>query len=189
MKRLSLVFAVLLVVSAAAADAHEGSIGLYTSEAGTDCDATFVPFVAQNVYIVYYRSDAGPDGIRAAEFKISHDPAAVILQTPVWSPSVAVTLGSIGSNMSVSFAGCTGVGIEYLYIGYVPILAYNTNPWMIMVATSDDAVDPPFSPRVAICDQQASIVGVLGGFFSAPEGSCNVAVEETSWGAIKGMYQ
>lgn len=188
MKRLSLVIALLVVVSSAAF-AHEGSLGLYTSQAGTDCDATFLPYVAQDVYMVYYRSDAGPDGIRAAEFKVEYPVGVVILQTPVWSPSVSVTLGTIDAGISVSFTGCTGAGQTYLYVGRVPVMALVAAPFMLRVGTSGAVIEEPFSPRVAICDTQATIVGVLGGFFSAPEGTCDTAVEDTSWGAIKGMYR
>ena len=122
MKRLSTVIALLAIMSSSAV-AHIGSIGLYTSQAATDCDADFVPFVAQNVYMLYYRSDGGPDGITAAEYQISYPAGSVILQAPVWSPSVSVTLGDLTTGMAVTFAGCTGAGQQYVYIGYVPVMA------------------------------------------------------------------
>lgn len=188
MKRLSLGL-VLLIALSTSAFAHEGSIGLYTSQAADDCSANFVAFVAQDVYIVYYRSTSGPDGIRAAEFRVDYPIGTVILQTPVWSPSVTVTLGTIDAGISVSFAGCTGAGLDYLYIGRVPVMSLGVTTFQLMVQTSGAVVEAPFAPRVAICDAQASIVGVLGGYFSAPDGSTDPGVEETSWGAIKGQYK
>lgn len=188
MKRLSTVIALLAIISSAAV-AHEGSLGLYTSQAATDCDATFVPFVAQNVYMMYFRSDAGPDGITAAEFQIDYPAGSVILQAPAWSPSVAVTLGDLTTGMAVSFAGCTGAGQQYVYIGYVPVMSLAPVPFTLRIVVSSQVVDPPFTPTVAVCPDPRPLVTVLGGYFSSPDGTCNVATQETSWGAIKGMYR
>lgn len=189
MRKLSLVVALLIAVSTTAV-AHEGSIGLYTSQAATDCDAAFVPFVAQNVYLVYFRSDAGPNGITAAEFRISYPVGQLFFGTPVWSPAVSLFFGTLEEGQAVSFSGCTGVGQDLLYIGQVPVTLLVAVPFQLKVETSNSIVNPPFAPRVSMCDDpQRTIVGVLGGYFSAPDGTCNVGVEESSWGAIKGMYR
>jgi hypothetical protein len=189
MKRLTLI-ALLLIVLTTGAFAHQGSIGLYTNTSASDCDLTFTPFVGTDIYILYYRSDAGPDGITATEFKVGVDAAALILGAFTPSPEVSVTLGAIATGLSCSFTGCTGTGSDYVLIGQVSIIALAAVPTQIKVLASNDLPAPPLEPRVSMCDDPArTIVGVLGGWFTAPDGSCSVGTEEKTWGAIKEMYK
>jgi hypothetical protein len=62
-------------------------------------------------------------------------------------------------------------------------------PFQVRIMASDDIAAPPNAPRVAICDDLRTIVGVLGGWFSTPDGTCTIGTEEKTWGAIKEMYK
>ena len=186
MKRLTLT-ALLLIALTTGAIAHQGSIGLYTDTNATACAAVFVPYVGQEVTIMYFRSDSGPDGISAAEFKVVGT-AAVLVGTYTPSAAVSVTQGAITSNLSVALVGCTGSGENYVNLGTVNILVYVPIAEMVQVLAAEGIADPPFEPRVAICPDPKPIVGVLGGYF-APNGSCDIGTEEKTWGAIKEMYR
>ena len=188
MKRLTMTV-LLLAALTTGAMAHQGSIGLYTNTSGADCDATLTPYVGYDVTIMYYRSDAGPDGITAAEFKVGAPPT-MVLGAFTKSPSVSITLGDIATGLSASFIGCTGTGSNYVLIGTVNVIALGATPMMLQVLQSDGLPVGPFAPRVSMCDDpQRTIVGVLGGYFTTPDGTCNISTEEKTWGAIKEMYR
>jgi hypothetical protein len=189
MKRLTMT-ALILVALTTGALAHQGSIGLYTNTSGTDCDATLTLYVGYDVTIMYYKSTSGPDGITAAEFKVGVPPGTMILGAFTKSPSVSITLGDIGTGISCSFVGCSGTGSNYVLIGTVSVIALAATPMMMQVLQSDGLPVGPFAPRVSMCDDPArTIVGVLGGYFTTPDGTCNIATEEKTWGAIKDMYR
>jgi hypothetical protein len=187
MKKLALISLILIALSTGAF-AHKGSIGLYTNTSATDCDVTLTPYVGYDVSIMYFRSDGGPDGISAAEFKVSA-PATVVVGTFIASPDVSVAMGDIKTALSVSFTGCAGSGQDYTLIGTVNILNLGSAPMLMQVLTADGLPAPPYEPRVAICPDPRPLQGVLGGYFGHPDGSCNTGTEDKTWGAIKEMYR
>jgi hypothetical protein len=187
MKRLSLT-ALLLIVLSTGAFAHQGSLGLYTDMSATDCDVTFVPYLGYDITIMYFRSDAGPDGITAAEFKLEV-PATMVIQSFTKSPAVSVTLGDLATGLAASFQGCAGSGDDYTFIGTASVLSLADVPSTLKIVASETIELPPYEPRVSMCDDPArTIVGVLGGWFTSPDGTCSVGTETTTWGAIKNMY-
>ncbi len=186
MKKLSMTLLVLVALTAGTM-AHEGSIGLYTDTSHDDCDADLTPYTNAPITIMYYKSDGGPDGITGAEFKLSV-PSGIIISNFDPSPQVSVTLGDIGTGLAVAYSGCTGGGEDYTLIGTVYVMAMGTTPAQMQILASDQITTAPFTPRVSICDETHSIVGVLGGWFTTPDGTCSVGTEETTWGAIKEMY-
>ncbi len=188
MKRLTMAMLVLIALTTGAV-AHQGSIGIYYDLPATDCDADFVAYAADDVYIMYYSSDSGPDGITAAQFKVDFGLTGTMFMSFTPSPSVSVTLGDILNGFSVSFVGCTGTGDDYLLIGTMQILTISDETFTIRVLKSDD-IDPadlPVDVRVTICEGARPSVAVLGGWFVG-NGSCDIGTEEKSWGAIKEMY-
>jgi len=187
MKRLTMTALILLALTTGAL-AHEGSIGMYTDVSATDCDMTFGPFVTANITIMYYRSDSGPDGITAAEFKVDVPAGMMAIQSFTPSPDVSVTLGDISTGIACSYAGCTGTGSDYTLVGTLAVLPMVATPIQIRVLASNNITWPPYSPRVSICEGSRPIVSVLGGWFTGPDGTCSVGTEESTWGAIKDMY-
>jgi len=189
MKKLSIA-ALLLIVLTTGAVAHEGSIGMFTDLTGNDCDATFSPFLSYEVYILYMKSDGGPNGIFAAQFKVEV-PASMSIQEFVKSPEVSVTMGNVAVGISCSFSNCAGAGMDYLLIGTISVVAFADVAMDMKVLVAEDIVpeNPPVAVRVSICDDDRTKHAVLGGWFKTPNGTCNVGTEETSWGAIKEMYR
>ena len=189
MKRLTIT-ALVLIALTTGAFAHQGSIGLYTDTAAIDCDMTFTPYLGADITIMYYKSDAGPDGLTAAEFMVEVPAGLMVISTFTPSPDVSVTLGDIATGIATSFTGCTGSGNDYTLIGTLSVLPFASTPMQIKVLTSTVITAPPYEPRVSMCDDPArTIVGVLGGWFTAPDGSCNVGTESKTWGAIKEMHK
>ncbi len=188
MKRLAMTALILLALTTGAL-AHEGSIGMFTDVSASDCDMTFGPYVTANITIMYYRSDSGPDGITAAEFRVEVPAGLMVISSFTKSPDVSVTMGNIATGIACSYTGCTGAGSDYLLIGTMAVLPMSANPLQIRVLASNEITKPPFAPRVSMCDDPTrTIVAVLGGWFTGPNGTCDVGTEETTWGAIKEMY-
>lgn len=189
MKRLTLTALILIALSTGAL-AHIGSIGLYTDTAANDCDMTFTPYLPTEIIVMYYRSDAGPDGITAAEFRVDAPAALMVISGFEPSPDVSLTLGTIDAGIATSFVGCTGTGVDYTLIGTISVLPLSPAPVQLKVLASGAIASPPYEPRVSMCDDPArTIVGVLGGWFTGPDGTCSVGTESKSWGAIKEMYK
>lgn len=194
MKRLTMA-ALLIIALSTGAVAHQGSIGLYTTTTaatGGDCDDTINPFSQYEIAIVYFRSDSGPDGIFAAEFKLEVPNPGVDVSIGSFVPSaaVSVTMGDLGTGIACSYAFCTGSGDDYTLIGTATITSFIFTPFQMRILAADGIAAPPYDPRVAMCDDpERTIVGVLGGWFSTPDGTCTLGTEEKTWGAIKEMYK
>jgi hypothetical protein len=190
MKRLTIA-ALILIALTTGAFAHQGSIGLYVDTAHNDCDWTFAPYQAIPIVIMYFRSDAGPDGITAAEFRVEVPGGGSMIVISSFTPSPGVlTIGTIDAGIATSFTGCTGTGVDYTLIGTMSVLPFVVTPMQLKVLASGAITAPPYEPRVSMCDDPArTIVGVLGGWFTNPDGTCNLGTESKSWGAIKEMYK
>lgn len=195
MKKLT-ICALLIIALSAAASAHEGSIGLFTEDGwidGSDCDADITPYLAYPIAIVYFRSDAGPNGIFAAHFKLDTPELGVkvLVQDFHPAPGIIIFTGNITSGLSCAFADCTGGGEDYVLIGTIDVVVLVVEPMAFRIVVAED-IDPdnhPVEVRVVICDEDHSKVAVLGGWFTTPNNSCFTGTEETSWGAIKEMYK
>lgn len=185
MKRMVLYFIVLLALTAGA-QAHDGSIGIYTSTLGEDCDCDIDPYQFFPLYIVYFKSDGGLDGICGAEFKLEKsEPVNLSINSFTPIPG-ALTIGSIEEGISVTFA-CTGNGADYVHIGTIEVFSVAVFDWTLHI------VEDPFptiGPGIYVleCNEDKTMVPVLGGWFHEGEGNCEIAAESTTWGAIKSIY-
>lgn len=193
MKRLAMA-ALLIIALSTGAFAHQGSIGLFTTTSaatGGDCDDTIGPYAEYEIAIVYFRSDSGPDGIFAAEFKLDVPPGTVVIGGFEPSAAISVTMGDLATGIACSYAFCTGAGDDYTLIGTATITSFLVDtPFQMRIMASDALPAPPYEPIVAMCDDpERTIVGVLGGWFSNPDGTCALGTEEKTWGAIKEMYK
>ena len=187
MKRLSLLFLVILV-AASAISAHEGSIGLYYNQTATDCDATLPPFTPTNIYLIYYRSDAGPDGITGAECRVEISSAQVSLVSFTEPPST-LTNGNILTGIGIVFTtDCFGAGQEYVLLGTLSLLSQAAPEGWTAKVFGDPRSQTGDGLNVAICGGTKPLQPVLGGWFIGQDGACNVGVETATWGAVKSMY-
>ena len=189
MKKLSLVF-LILAISTSLANAHNGTIGLYTDETISDCDLTLTPYAPTDITIMYVKSDGGPDGINGVEFMIENsDPVLIQILSATWAPNT-IPMGDISTGFSMVWTGvdCIGAGESMVFIGTLQIMSSMApEGWTFHVLPNPDSLDPS-SVWVSICDEFKSMQAVLGGWFHGQEGACNMGAEASSWGAIKNMY-
>ena len=189
MKKLSII-AIIVLMTASAVSAHEGSLGLFTSEAATDCDATLPPFTPFDVYIMYLRSDGGPDGITGAEFRaeLSVPATEVAILSPTWNPAL-LTNGDVTTGIGVVFQSeCYGPGESMIWIGTLQLMSMGAPAGWDMRILGDPRSTSPPGLNVSICDTEKSMQPILGGWFIGEEGRCNVGSESTTWGAVKSLY-
>lgn len=189
MKKLTLI-AILIMVFTSTAFAHYGSLGLYTSEVADDCDFAPMQFAPFDVYIMYIRSDGGPDGISAFEFMLFKNSASIVFQAPEWAQQDWITEGDIESGISVGVGDCYGAGIAVLYLGKVPMFSLipTLPPDTYIKVMADPGAQKP-GIWVSECPDPKPIHMVLGGWFLFAEGACNTSTESKSWSAIKSMYK
>ncbi len=188
MKKLSIT-AVLVALMATSAFAHPGSVGLFANDLGTDCDADATLYLPFDIYLGYQKFDAGPNGILGGEFKIVlSDPVSFVITGTTWSPAVILTNGSWAAGMAFSFSSCQGTDETFVYIATLTILNTMPSPGATAyIATSDALTFPPYAPLVAECPYPQEVVGVLGGWYHFTNGECNMAVQPSTWGAIKNL--
>jgi len=186
MKKLSMVALFLLL--ATSVFAHEGSVGLYTTQAATDCDAFVPPGTPTNIYLMYYRSDAGPDGISGVEFMIEKSSPSIFFLAPTWNPET-IQIGDLATGIGVAFTvECFGAGQSLVWIGTIQVMDIGGVPGWILKVVGDPSSLEGNGLNVSICDETKSMQPVLGGWFVASEGGCNVSNDSRSWGAIKSLY-
>ncbi|MBN2071231.1 MAG: hypothetical protein JW814_07210 [Candidatus Krumholzibacteriota bacterium] len=187
MKKLAM-FLLVMLIAATGINAHEGSLGLFTSSSADDCDMAVPPFSPTNIWLMYIRSDSGPDGITGAEFKAELSTAQVQWLTPTWAAGTMI-IGDPATGIGIVFNdGCTGQGSPTVYIGTLQIMSVGAPAgWTMHIVPSPEAQDPS-SIWVSRCDANKTIHPVLGGWFHDGEGNCNVEAESKTWGAIKNMY-
>ncbi|MCU0639806.1 MAG: hypothetical protein MUF59_08060 [Candidatus Krumholzibacteria bacterium] len=186
MKKLSMVALFLLLP--ATVFAHGGSVGLYTSQAATDCDAFVPPGTPTSIYLMYYKSDGGPDGISGVEFMIEKTSAMVLFLTPTWNPQT-IQNGDLATGIGVAFtAECFGAGQSLIWIGTIQVMDIGGIPGWILKVVGDPRSLEGNGLNVSRCDYDKTMAPVLGGWFVASEGGCNVSNDGRSWGAIKSLY-
>lgn len=197
MKKLSL-FALLVLLVAGSAAAHEGSIGLYATLTHVACDEDITTFVSDDITIFYYRSDSGPDGITGAEFKIDVLGGAsgvdFIEQATTW-PAGTLQLGTspFEGISTVWTSKCNGAGEEWIWVATLNVTHFTEATKTFTVVANPGSQDPS-AVHVSLCDDDKTTVNVLGGFYLAcdpadPTCSCNTATRGASWGAIKEIYR
>jgi hypothetical protein len=110
---------------------------------------------------------------------------------PAWSPRITSVVGDIQTGISLMSDICIGMNETLVTLGRVHVFFF-ADPWNSdPLKTFYMSVEPhPSSGTISIreCDPQGTIVPVLGGVFVF-NGSCNVGVKTSSWGAIKSLYQ
>ncbi len=184
MSRLTMAFVFLLLASSVALG-HNGALSLYTSMAINDCDAPSGLFETDSIRLYYVRSSGPPMG-NAAEFRMAlSSVSAIFSPSPAWSNLITVTLGDIESGMSITASGCLGATEPVVYLGEIYVFNLGeAGPFTVKV------IPHPVSGKIiiTICDAEQTVHEVLGGTFIF-NGTCNPAVEASSWGAIKGLYR
>jgi hypothetical protein len=176
MKKLLLALAILaLATPALTADAY---IALFADIDHSDCDVMLVGgFMPFDIY-VFMISHLG---VQAAEYKLIF-PAYVIPQAPVKNPAVSVAMDDpVGTGgWSIAFELCQS---GWTWSQRYPCYLTEATAGFVLV----EAI-PGLPLQVASCEAgypkyPATVVNHL-----ALNQSCEIATEESSWGAIKSLF-
>lgn len=183
---------VLVLLLCTCAWAHDGMLALFTDETVSDCDAEVGQYGSVDMMLFYLRGD-GPEMGKAWEFRLEKSSSDLVFGTPTWHPSVYVpTIGSLEDGISVASPECLGTGVDVVYLGTIPVAI--TGPaitYTITVVEDLNAVPDP-GIFITLCEEGHPMYAVGGGEFVL-NGECvplevPIAVEESSWGAIKSLY-
>jgi hypothetical protein len=184
MKKIILIISALLLMSgvAAAQNPQVGFMGLFIDEIHSVCEVNnpggFYPFT------LWIWCMPSINGQICAEFMIIYPPNVISSTVTQNDAIISVTLGDLGNGMSVCYTGCQwGWNWPFRQAMYLT----DTAPSWIGIGPHPD-IDPPIY-QFANCDpgyptEDINIMNQL-----ALNQPCVVAVEETSWGAIKSLYR
>lgn len=184
-KRLLALLILFLVVTGTASAQQEGYIGLYTDDTHSQSCVTGVGFYPAQVWIWCL---PGENGQICAEFSVAYPPN--IVQSTVYknTPIISVDMGDIAGGWSVCYTDCR---YDFHWLAWQQIYVTDATPGWIEI------VKHP-SPEIT-CVQAANCLPgypieclmVLTKFGvnqeCPPENP--IGTEETTWGAIKGLYR
>jgi hypothetical protein len=179
----TLVTALCLATGTASAQ----SIGVFFDLGGNDCDATVAMFTPAAYYILAGLGGPSVGGITGAEFRVDGTPGAWFPSATA-NPSANVTLGSpLTGGCNIAFPVCQAAG---------PVLLYTVNMFATSAVVNDylsvgrhNTTPSLLCPVQVLCDAPVyTLVCVAGGVAIINGPPCTVAVEETSWSTVKGLY-
>lgn len=182
-----LLIAVLAAVLAAPASAYEfGYIALFADEARTTwcLETQDLPYA----FDVYAFALPGENGMMAAEFSVSELASTYYLTDRTEGPLVSVSFGNVFTGISYSLILCRR---DWVLLDVYHILATGPGQTAIWLEGHGDTGEismadcSPGYPK----DSASAYSSV---FINYPPGSpecAGVATEESSWGAIKEMYE
>ena len=184
-KRLLAAFMLLLVVAAPAFAQQPGSIGLYTDESRSQSCVTGVGFYPAQLWIWCL---PGENGQICAEFSVTFPPNVIQSTITKNTPIISVEMGDIAGGWSVCYTDCR---YDWHWLAWQQLYIADPTPGWIEI------VKHP-SPDIA-CVQAASclpgypiecltVITKFGVNQECPPEN-PIGVEETTWGAIKGLYR
>jgi hypothetical protein len=173
-KALLLVLATLFIANFAYAKDY---IGLYYDTSHSLCTRA----AAGDVYFYYYVWARPAQGLQAVEFKIVFPPIVYDSGSMLLNTGINLTLGSIGTGWSATFAGCTYDWIQiYRQRVYVDTAIEPTG--VIQIVQTDDSQNL----GLATCEMMDARFTVLNhAFINLP---CVIGTKDASWGAIKSLF-
>jgi hypothetical protein len=184
MKKLamSVLFLMLMFGSAVA---HDGALSLFSDATMYACAGPIEAFVEDTV-VMYYVRDAGPDLGNAVEFRMEFSVAEALIPSYEWNSLINLELGNIMTGLSLTAAQCLGSNEPTVYIGSIRVLYFGPDGARFTLTVKEDpAVQPP-GIYITECVVGNPMWAVLGGTYVF-NGTCDTAIKETSWGAIKAL--
>lgn len=179
---LTVVLAAMLTTTAAASD--YGYIGLFTDEDRTSWCIDVQPYAQFDIYVYCMPSE---NGIRAAEFSLADMPPTYIFAGNNPGPLVSISMGDVFDGISYGLYLCATdwVLLDVYHIlptamGPVPIWLEGHGDTGVM-SIANCLPGYPIEPAYAYTSVFVNYPP------DSPECS-GTATEETSWGAIKEMY-
>lgn len=175
----------VLLIGLAASSACAQMLSLFADESQTSYEIGLIdPYVPNTPFNVYVFLEPGPDGAYAVEYKLTIPPSHIMSSLEI-SPVVAahtigVWYGSPG--ISAPFLSCQN---DLFWVCRLTMTSPDTVPGYYSIWKNDDS---DFM-GIAICSNPRPLVDALVYNNLCFIMSCCGATEESSWGAIKGMYR
>ncbi len=186
-----LVFIMLFTVQAlntnscCAADSPDYvTFGLYADDLHTTNCVYAEPLTSFPVYFYILITPIG-SGVEALEMSVEQSSYNILIMAPDFADIVAATLGSVPGDIAISFSECCEVGWFHVFTVQVILMDQfpeylEIGPWTGMTY-----------PRVADCTpthEQWDVLDYYSVYINEPGCSGPVSTGESTWGAIKNMY-
>ncbi|HEX5133568.1 MAG TPA: hypothetical protein VFX92_13915 [Candidatus Krumholzibacteria bacterium] len=186
MKKFVLTVAIL-AVSAAPAFAQIGAPAVYADAAGNDCNITpGAQFTTFSAYIVH-KSVTGATG---SSFKLTTPSGNGFIYQASVPAAGLLTIGAIETGISVAYGGCITGDLLVFTINYFATAAPGAVPPCQYVVLEADPSALQGTPLVVDCDYlEYSVVPGKGIIASDASCTCNIPVQESTWGKVKSLYR
>jgi len=187
--RIALLLAALCL---AAGSASAQSIGIYWDTSAATCNGNTAPFSPGTMYVLGIRGGAASGGLTGAELRVDNFPVSTWFPSAVANPSANVAIGSLlGTGANIAFASCQTGTANVILLYTVSYFATDVQSNRILSVLRHSAPsNPNFQcPLMVLCDAPVfTKVCVTGsqGIINGPP--CTVAVETTSWSAVKNLF-
>jgi len=186
---------VLVVCLAAGANAQQGMLALFSDTESHECHLNLGMGQIGNLYLMYVRGD-GPRLGNAYEFKLLKSSSGSAILSPTWPSSIIITIGAVETGISLCAAECFPDG-DYVSLGTIPVMNVSDPDTFTVAIVPDPEQVPQHAIVILECRAELPIYVVLpggafvfnGGCYSPLEPYGPLGVEETTWGAIKELYQ
>ena len=171
-----------------------GTIHLFADTTSLDISADIAEYGTQNIWITYSPSnDELFQCISGLAFMVDWDAAHLVQAgNPVFNEIVHSTLGQIRTGISIAFVRELWISEGCFFLGYFPVLGLEaiiagSEPVILSVVGDPNTNwDPPI---ILDCLTQHNLRAVHGGKFVFPYEARVIAVESTSWGAVKALFR
>jgi hypothetical protein len=186
---------VLVAIMAGGVCACDGMLSLYAGQSATECSAELACCQSLPMYLMYVRGE-GPEIANGMAFKLEKSSGGVAFLEPEW-PGAFMTYGSLAGGIDVVVRcgedWCSGAE-TVSYMGTIPVVNFSeTGTFTVKVSES-----PNYNGViVTLCQPAYPLYHAIGGTFVF-NGECStaddpygtkLAVESTSWGGIKSLFQ
>lgn len=185
----------LMALALGASTASAQSIGIYSDQAGANCNITLPPGTPVVWYILATVGGAAAGGISGAEFRVDNWPSGGF-DNVVPNPGSNLALGSpiaaVNPGCNIAFPGCqpgTG-GVVLLYSMTSLVFSPMATRTLTVLKHSNPSNVNFQCPLVTLCDAPVfTKVCVSGGQAVVNgTGNCTVGVETKTWSNVKAMY-
>jgi hypothetical protein len=179
----------VLAVAALAAPAagQSGDISVYADAAGLSCSVAdnTAPFAFIDTYVIHKHLSGGAT---ASQFRVDLTAGATMTYSGQTEGSGMLLIGNANDDLSVAYGGCLSGDVLLVTVRYIGV---GTTPPCERIQINPAPTSPiPNEVALADCAFEYAVVAQGEAIINEdPSCICNVAVAQTTWGAIKALYK